>query len=270
MPVETLREMGELGFLGMLVPEEWGGADVGQVAYTLALEEIAAGDGALSTIMSVHNSVACLPILRFGTEAQKRRFLGALARGEMIGGFALTEPQAGSDASALKTRARRDGDGWVLTGTKQFITSGKTAGVLIVFAITDPAAAKNNMSAFIVPTDTPGFEVVRVEDKLGQHASDTCQIAFNDMRLAGDLLPGPSRRGLQDRALQPGRRTHRHRSAGRRHGARGVRGGTRLRARAHRLRQADPGAPGGRLSARRHEDASLGRAADGASRSAEA
>lgn len=190
VPLDALKEMGELGFLGMLVPEEFGGADVGQVAYTLALEEIAAGDGACSTIMSVHNSVACLPILRFGTEAQKQRYLGPLARGEMIGGFALTEPQAGSDASALKTRARRDGDHWVLSGSKQFITSGRTAGVLIVFAITDPNAKKNNMSAFIVPTDLPGFEVVRVEEKLGQHASDTCQVAFNDMRLPADLLLG--------------------------------------------------------------------------------
>ena len=127
MPVDALRAMGDLGFLGMLVPETFGGADVGQVAYTMALEEIAAGDGAVSTIMSVHNSVACLPILRFGTQAQKARFLGPLARGEMIGGFALTEPQAGSDASALKTRARRDGDSYVLSGSKQFITSGKTA-----------------------------------------------------------------------------------------------------------------------------------------------
>lgn len=197
VPVAALKEMGDLGFLGMLVPEEHGGADVGQVAYTLALEEIAAGDGAVSTIMSVHNSVACLPILRFGTEEQKRKYLRPLARGETIGGFALTEPQAGSDASALKTRARRDGDGWVLTGSKQFITSGKTAGVLIAFAITDPDASKNNMSAFIVPTDLPGFEVVRVEDKLGQHASDTCQIAFSDMRLPADCLLGKEGEGYR-------------------------------------------------------------------------
>ncbi len=197
VPHGALREMGQLGFLGMLVPEAFGGADVGQVAYTLALEEIAAGDGACSTIMSVHNSVACLPILRFGTDAQKQKYLGPLARGEMIGGFALTEPQAGSDASNLKTRARRDGDLWVLSGSKQFITSGKTAGVLIVFAITDPDAKKNNMSAFIVPTDLPGYEVVRVEGKLGQHASDTCQIAFNDMRLPANLLLGKEGEGYK-------------------------------------------------------------------------
>lgn len=197
VPVDALKAMGELGFLGMLVPEEFGGADVGQVAYTLALEEIAAGDGAVSTIMSVHNSVACLPILRFGSEEQKRKYLDPLTRGKMIGGFALTEPQAGSDASALKTRARRDGDHYVLTGSKQFITSGKTAGVLIVFAITDPDAKKNNMSAFIVPTDTPGYEVLRVEEKLGQHASDTCQIAFNDMRLPADLLLGREGEGYK-------------------------------------------------------------------------
>ena len=197
VPLAALKKMGELGFMGMLVPEAFGGADVGQVAYTMVLEEIAAGDGAVSTIMSVHNSVACLPILRFGTDEQKQKYLGPLARGEIVGGFALTEPQAGSDASALRTRARRDGDQWVLNGSKQFITSGKTAGVLIAFAITDPEAKKNNMSAFIVPTDLPGFEVLRVEEKLGQHASDTCQIAFNDMRLPADCLLGKEGEGYK-------------------------------------------------------------------------
>ncbi len=134
--------MGELGFMGMLVPEEWGGSDLGAVAYALALEEIAAGDGACSTIVSVHSSVGCVPILRFGTEEQKQRFLPKMASGEWIGGFALTEPQAGSDASALKTRARRDGDHYVIDGSKQFITSGKNGSVVIVFAVTDPSAGK--------------------------------------------------------------------------------------------------------------------------------
>ncbi len=182
-PREELREMGELGLLGMLVPEAYGGSETGAIAYALAIEEIAAGDGACSTIMSVHSSVGCVPILRFGSDEQKQRFLPKLASGEWIGGFALTEPQAGSDASNLKTRAERDGGDYVITGAKQFITSGKNGDVIIVFAVTDPAAGKKGITAFIVPTDTPGYEVVRVEEKLGLHASDTCQIAFNGMRI---------------------------------------------------------------------------------------
>jgi alkylation response protein AidB-like acyl-CoA dehydrogenase len=131
----------------------------------------------------VHSSVGCAPILRFGTEDQKRRFLPKMASGEWIGGFALTEPQAGSDASALKTRARLDGDHYVIDGSKQFITSGKNGSVVIVFAVTDPAAGKKGISAFIVPTDTPGYEVMSVEHKLGQHSSDTCALAFTNMRV---------------------------------------------------------------------------------------
>ncbi|MNZ76500.1 Acyl-CoA dehydrogenase [compost metagenome] len=147
--------------------------------------------------MSVHNSVGCMPIAKFGNDAQKRQFLVPLASGEMLGAFALTEPQAGSDASALKTRARRDGDHYVLNGSKQFITSGKHAGVVIVFAVTDPAAGKNGISAFIVPTDTPGYRVVRVEDKLGQHASDTCQIAFDDVRIPASYRLGEEGQGYR-------------------------------------------------------------------------
>jgi butyryl-CoA dehydrogenase len=182
-PRAELGEMGELGFLGMLVPEAYGGSDLGTVCYALALEEIAAGDGACSTIVSVHSSVGCVPILRFGTEEQKQRFLPKLTSGEWIGGFALTEPQAGSDASAIKTRARRDGDHYVIDGTKQFITSGKNGNVIIIFAVTDPAAGKKGISAFIVPTDTPGYKVVTVEKKLGLHSSDTCALAFDGMRV---------------------------------------------------------------------------------------
>ncbi|WP_442108771.1 acyl-CoA dehydrogenase [Pseudomonas sp. NUPR-001] len=182
-PKEAIEEMAELGLFGMLVPEQWGGSDTGYVAYAMALEEIAAGDGACSTIMSVHNSVGCVPILKFGNEQQKQQFLTPLASGAMLGAFALTEPQAGSDASSLKTRARRDGDHYVLNGCKQFITSGQNAGVVIVFAVTDPDAGKRGISAFIVPTDSPGYQVARVEDKLGQHASDTCQIVFDNVRV---------------------------------------------------------------------------------------
>ncbi|MFC3162155.1 acyl-CoA dehydrogenase family protein [Ciceribacter thiooxidans] len=196
-PKQELKEMGELGFLGMLVPETYGGSDTGVVAYAAALEEIAAGDGPCSTIMSVHSSVGCVPILKFGTEAQKERFLPKLASGEWIGGFALTEPQAGSDASNLRTRARRDGDHYVLNGAKQFITSGKNGQVVIVFAVTDPALGKKGISAFIVPTDTPGYEVVRVESKLGLHSSDTCQIAFSDMRVPAELRLGEEGEGYR-------------------------------------------------------------------------
>ncbi|GAA5665425.1 acyl-CoA dehydrogenase [Brucella sp. NBRC 14130] len=196
-PRAELTEMGELGFLGMLVPEEWGGSDLGTVAYALALEEIAAGDGACSTIVSVHSSVGCVPILRFGTEEQKQRFLPKMASGEWIGGFALTEPQAGSDASALKTRARRDGDHYVIDGSKQFITSGKNGSVVIVFAVTDPSAGKKGISAFIVPTDTPGYEVVSVEHKLGQHSSDTCALAFTNMPIPVENRLGEEGQGYK-------------------------------------------------------------------------
>lgn len=196
-PGDELKELGALGFLGMLVPEEHGGSATDLVSYALALEEIAAADGACSTIVSVHSSVGCMPIVKFGSETQKARFLPKLASGEWIGGFALTEPQAGSDAAALRTRARRHGDHYVLSGAKQFITSGKNGDVIIVFAVTDPDAGKKGISAFIVPTDTPGYEVVRVEEKLGQHSSDTCQLAFNDMRLPADLRLGAEGEGLK-------------------------------------------------------------------------
>lgn len=181
IPRDVLQAMGDLGFLGMVVPEDWGGAGVDTVSYAMALEEIAAGNGAVSTVMSVHNSVGCAPILRFGTPDQKERFLKPLAAGAMIGAFCLTEPEAGSDASALRTRARRTEGGWVLNGTKQFITSGRTADVAIVFAVSDPEAGKRGITAFIVPTASPGYQVARIEDKLGQHASDTAQIVFEDL-----------------------------------------------------------------------------------------
>lgn len=182
-PRQELTEMGELGFLGMLVTEDYGGSQTGTVAYALALEEIAAADGACSTILSVHSSVGSVPILRFGTEEQKSRFLPKMASGAWIGGFALTEAHAGSDASALRSRARLDGDHYVIDGSKQFITSGKNGNVIIVFAVTDPEAGKKGISAFIVPTDTPGYNVVSVEHKMGLHGSDTCALAFDGMRV---------------------------------------------------------------------------------------
>lgn len=196
-PKDALSQMGELGFLGMLIPEEWGGSGTGTLAYVLALEEIAAADGATSAIMSVHNSVGCVPILKFGTEQQKQQFLKPLAQGEMIGAFALTEPHTGSDAAAIRTRAVKDGDHYIINGAKQFITSGNNAGMIIVFAVTDPAAGKKGMSAFLVPRDTPGYEVIRVEEKLGLHASDTCQIALTDVRIHESLRLGAEGEGLK-------------------------------------------------------------------------
>jgi len=196
-PKDAVTEMGSLGFLGMTVPEEYDGVGTDTVSYALALEEVAAGDGSCSTIMSVHNSVGCMPILKFGSEDQKARFLKPMARGEMLGAFCLTEPQAGSDAAALKTRARKSGNKYVLSGTKQFITSGKNADLAVVFAVTDPDAGKRGISAFLVPTDTAGYTVSKVEKKLGQKASDTCQIMFDDMELTPDLLLGEEGQGYK-------------------------------------------------------------------------
>jgi butyryl-CoA dehydrogenase len=189
-PKNELAELGKLGFMGMLVPPEWGGAGADHVGYALALEEIAAGDGSISTILSVHNSVGCVPVLKFGSEEQKQRFLKPMVAGEMLACFCLTEPGAGSDAAAIKTSAKRHGNRWVLNGTKQFITSGSTAQVAIVFAVTDPAAGRKGISAFIVPTDTAGYRVARLEHKLGQRASDTAQLVFEDMELTPDLMLG--------------------------------------------------------------------------------
>jgi len=172
-PSEAVVAMGELGLLGMLVPQEWGGAGVDFVSYAAAVEEIAAGDGSCSTIMAVHNSVACMPVHRFGSEAQKQRWLSDLASGKVLGAFCLSEPGAGSDAAAIRCRARRDGDSYVLDGSKQFVTNGGRAGLAIVFAVTDPDQGKRGISAFLVPGDTPGFIVARLEKKLGLRASDT-------------------------------------------------------------------------------------------------
>ncbi|HHX90923.1 MAG TPA: acyl-CoA dehydrogenase [Paracoccus sp.] len=196
-PHPVIKEMGALGLMGMLVPEQWGGAMTDTVAYACALEEIAAGNGAISTIMSVHNSVGCVPILRFGNDTQRKEFLRPMARGDLLGAFCLTEPQAGSDASALRTRARRTNAGWVLNGVKQFITSGKNADVAIVFAVTDPGAGKKGISAFIVPTRTPGWRVASIENKTGQHLSDTAQIALEDVEIPAENLLGGEGEGYR-------------------------------------------------------------------------
>src|SRR5437763_13793134 len=195
-PQEALAELGRLGFMGMLVPPEYGGAGADHVGYALALEEIAAGDGATSTIISV-NSLCCSVVQQYSSEEQKQRFLKPMAVGEMLAAFCLTEPQAGSDAAAIKTRARRHGNRWVLNGTKQFITSGSTAKVALVFAVTDPDAGRRGISAFLVPTDTQGYTVARLEKKLGQRASDTAQLVFEDIELTPDFLLGAEGEGYR-------------------------------------------------------------------------
>jgi butyryl-CoA dehydrogenase len=196
-PRQALRELAELGALGIVVPEDAGGAGLDYVSLVVALEEIAAGDGATSTIVSVHNSLACGITQRFGTPAQKERYLRRFARGELLGCFCLTEPHAGSDAAAIRTSAKRDRDDWVLNGTKQFVTTGREADVAIVFAVTDPSAGKRGMSAFLVPTSTPGYVVARLEKKMGQHASDTAQVVLENCRVPADHLLGSEGEGYR-------------------------------------------------------------------------
>ncbi|WP_394671134.1 acyl-CoA dehydrogenase family protein [uncultured Acinetobacter sp.] len=196
-PIEMIQEMGQLGLMGMLVPEVWGGSDTGYVAYASAIEAIALADGACSTIMSVHNSVVCMPILKYGSDQQKQQFLIPLAQGEMLGAFALTEPQAGTDASHLKTRAIKKGDDYIITGSKQFITSAQHADVVIVFAVTNPEKGKKGISAFLVPTDIAGYSVLRLEEKMGQHASDTGQIQLDQIQLSKDYLLGEEGEGYK-------------------------------------------------------------------------
>ncbi|MCW8878568.1 MAG: acyl-CoA dehydrogenase family protein [Kangiellaceae bacterium] len=196
-PAEALKGLGELGFYGMLVPEEWNGCNIGYFSAALVLEEIAAGDAACSTVISVTNSVGCMPILNFGTDEQKEKFLKPLAAGEKLAAFCLTEPHAGSDASDLRTKAVKDGNNYILNGVKQFITSGKTADVAIVFAVTDPDAGKKGISAFVVPTDTEGYKVASIEHKMGQHASDTAQIVFEDCVIPKENLLGKEGEGYK-------------------------------------------------------------------------
>src|SRR5699024_8532273 len=191
-----LRNMGELGFLGMVVPEEWQGSYTDYTAYALAVEEISAGCASTGALMSIHNSVGCGPILNYGTQAQKETWLPRLASGEIISCFALTEPQAGSEANNLKTRAVLDGDHWVLNGNKQFASNAKRAGLAIVFAVTDPEAGKRGLSAFLIPTDTPGFHVEAMENKMGLKASDTCAITLANCRIPKENLLGEEGRGL--------------------------------------------------------------------------
>ena len=188
-PAAQLKGLAALGCYGVAVPAQWDGAGLDYLALSLILEEVAAGDGATSTVVSVNNCPVCSILMGFGNAAQKERYLKPLARGDMLGAFCLTEPHVGSEAGGLKTTATRDGDHYVLNGVKQFITSGKNGDVAIVMAVTDKAAGKKGISAFLVETRTPGYTVARVEDKMGQHASDTAQINFDQCRVpAANLL----------------------------------------------------------------------------------
>ena len=193
---QVLKQMGELGFLGMMVPEEWSGSYIDYTCYALAVEEIARGCAATGAVMSIHNSVGCAPLLHWGTEEQKQQWLPSLATGEIISCFCLTEPQAGSEANNLRTKAVEEGDYWVVNGSKQFVSNAKRAGLAIVFAVTDPDLGKKGLSAFLVPTDTPGFEVERMEHKMGLKASDTCAVSLINCRIPKENMLGPRGKGL--------------------------------------------------------------------------
>ena len=196
-PAEQLQGLAALGCYGVAVPTEYDGAGLDYLALAVILEEVAAGDGGTSTVLSVNNCPVCSILMGFANEDQKQRFLKPLARGEMLGAFCLTEPHVGSEAGGLKTTAVRDGDDYVLNGVKQFITSGKNGDVAIVMAVTDKAAGKKGISAFIVPTATPGYTVARIEDKMGQHSSDTAQILFENCRVPAANRIGDEGQGLK-------------------------------------------------------------------------
>ncbi|TBU82936.1 acyl-CoA dehydrogenase [Pseudomonas daroniae] len=192
----VVAQMGDMGLLGMIVPDTWGGSYLDYVAYALAVEEVSAADAATGTLMSVHNSVGCGPLLNYGSDAQKNDWLPRLASGEVIGCFCLTEPQAGSEAHNLRTRAELRDDRWVLNGAKQFVSNGRRAGLAIVFAVTDAAFGKQGISAFLVPTNTPGFRIERSEHKMGIRASDTCAITLEDCSIPAQNLLGERGKGL--------------------------------------------------------------------------
>lgn len=196
-PKEELAQLAELGAFGVAVPEQWGGAGMDYLSLALVIEEIAAGDGGTSTVISVNNCPVCSIAMMYANEAQKKQWLTPLAKGAMLGAFCLTEPHVGSDAGALRTTAVRDGDDYVINGVKQFITSGKYADVAIVMAVTDKAAGKKGISAFWVPTSSAGYIVARLEEKLGQHSSDTAQILFEDCRIPAANLIGEEGQGYK-------------------------------------------------------------------------
>ena len=196
-PVEAHKGLAALGAYGICVPEEFGGANLDYLTLALVIEEIAAGDGGTSTAISVTNCPVNAILMRYGNAAQKKQWLTPLAQGDMLGVFCLTEPHVGSDASSLRTTALKDGDGYVLNGVKQFITSGKNGHAAVVIAVTDKGAGKKGLSAFMVPTDAPGYVVARLEDKLGQHSSDTAQINFDNCRIPAENLIGAEGEGYR-------------------------------------------------------------------------
>jgi len=194
---EIIRELGEMGFLGATNSAEWGGSEIPYETYAQVIEELAAGDGSVSTLVSVHNAPTCEILERFGTPAQKERWLRPIASGQAVASFALTEAGAGSDAAGIRTRAERTNSGYTINGSKQFISNASVGKITILFAITDPAVGKKGISAFVVANDTPGFSVARVEHKLGQKASDSCALAFDDMQVPDDQRIGAEGEGLK-------------------------------------------------------------------------
>ena len=255
-----IAALAELGFLGATVSADWGGSEIDMVTYARVVEEIAAGDGSVSTLVSVHNAPTCEVLQHYGNDAQRTRWLGALTSGS-VGSFALTEPGAGSDASALRTKAVRDGDHYVIDGSKQFISNAQIGQVTLLFAITDPAAGKKGMSCFVVANDTPGFRVARVEEKLGQKASDTCHLVFESMRVPADQLIGAEGEGYKIAlsTLEAGRIGIAAQSIGMARAALDYAIGYAKERR--QLRQADHRPPGGRVPAGGGEDPAGGRAA---------
>lgn len=195
-PKDTIKEMSELGLMGVEVPEEWGGSGMDAMCYAIAVEEISAACGSTGVIMSAHNSLAIAPIQKFGTDDHKKKYLAPLARGELIGCLALTEPSAGSDAAAIKTKAELVGDEWVINGSKLFITNGKEAGVIVLFARTDDDPGHKGLSAFIVPSDAPGYSVGKLEDKLGIVGSSTAELVFEDCKIPEANLLGERGKGF--------------------------------------------------------------------------
>ena len=194
---EIVAALGEMGFLGATNSSEWGGSEIPYEAYAQVVEEIAAGDGSVSTLVSVHNAPTCEILEKFGTDAQKERWLRPMMTGAAVASFALTESGAGSDASAIRTRAVRTNSGYVVNGSKQFISNARIGQTTILFAVTDPAAGKKGISAFVVANDTPGFSVARVEHKLGQKASDSCALAFDEMQVSDEQRIGAEGEGLK-------------------------------------------------------------------------
>jgi len=261
VPKAILSELAALGFMGVCVPTEQGGAGLDAVSYVLALEEINRACASTGVIMSVNNSLVCDPLLRFGTAAQHERWLRPLATGAALGCFALSEPASGSDAKSMRTSARQDGDGWVLTGTKNFITNGASADTVLVFAQTDPDLGHKGIAAFIVDKATAGLTVGKIEHKLGIRGSDTAQLVFRGLPRRRRPAPRHGGRGLQDRALRAGRWPDLDRGAGRWHRPGLSRGRPRVREGENGVRQADRGTSGDPVDARGHGDRDRRRAA---------